>query len=114
MTPRSPLAANSDRRVVKFRPRTTTPANGPLQLSASGAAQRDNTHAAGNPQAAVPGEAADEFQHRMGVNAAAFAFTVVLTGFGIWLAVAIADLRDTQNCVLMGRRDCAHLTLPAG
>jgi len=24
----------------------------------------------------------------------------------------IADLRKTQDCVLMGRRDCAHITAP--
>ena len=42
-------------------------------------------------------------------NVAAFAFTVALTAVGIWLAMSIADLRKTQDCVLMGRRDCvAH------
>jgi len=39
-------------------------------------------------------------------NMAAFAFTVALTAIGIWLAMSIADLRKTQDCVLMGRRDC--------
>ena len=38
-------------------------------------------------------------------NAAAAAFAVVLTLIGIWLAMRLADLRDTQDCVLMGRRD---------
>ena len=47
-------------------------------------------------------------------NIAAFAFTVALTAAGIWLAVSIADLRKTQDCVLIGRRDCAQLTLPPG
>ena len=41
-------------------------------------------------------------------NMAAFAFTVALTAIGIWLAMSIADLRKTQDCVLMGRRDCAQ------
>ena len=41
-------------------------------------------------------------------NLAAFAFTVALTAIGIWLAMSIADLRKTQDCVLMGRRDCAQ------
>jgi len=26
--------------------------------------------------------------------------------------VSIADLRKTQDCVLMGRRDCARLAVP--
>ena len=35
-----------------------------------------------------------------------------LTAVGIWLAVSIADLRKTQDCVLMGRRDCARIAVP--
>ena len=44
-------------------------------------------------------------------NVAALAFTVALTAIGIWLAVSIADLRKTQDCVLMGRRDCARISV---
>ena len=54
----------------------------------------------------------DDFRHRMIANAAAFALTAALTGMGIWLAVSIADLRKTQDCVLMGRRDCARISSP--
>ncbi len=43
-------------------------------------------------------------------NIAAFAFTVALTAIGIWLAMSIADLRRTQDCVLMGRRDCVRIS----
>ena len=46
-------------------------------------------------------------------NMAAFAFTVALTAIGIWLAMSIADLRKTQDCVLMGRRDCARIAVAA-
>jgi hypothetical protein len=56
----------------------------------------------------------DDFRHRMLANSAAFIFTVVLVGVGIWLAVSIADLRKTQDCVLMGRRDCARIAVPQG
>lgn len=48
----------------------------------------------------------------MMTNIAALAFTVLLTGIGIWLAVKLADLRNNQDCVLMGRRDCAHISSP--
>src|SRR5258708_13108914 len=54
----------------------------------------------------------DDFRLRMLANVAAFAFTVALTAIGIWLAMSIADLRKTQDCVLMGRRDCAHISAP--
>jgi hypothetical protein len=57
-------------------------------------------------------EAPDDFQHRMLANTAAFALTVALLAIGIWLAMSIADMRDTQDCVLMGRRDCAHIASP--
>ena len=43
-------------------------------------------------------------------NVAAIAFTAALTGVGIWLAVTLADLRSKQDCVLMGRRDCAQIS----
>ena len=43
-------------------------------------------------------------------NVAAAAFAVVLTLIGIWLAMRLANLRETQDCVLMGRRDCAHIS----
>ena len=58
-----------------------------------------------------PREEGDDFRHRMLANVAALAFTVALTAIGIWLAVSIADLRKTQDCVLMGRRDCARISV---
>jgi hypothetical protein len=60
-----------------------------------------------------PRDEPDDFRHRMLANIAAFAFTVALTAIGIWLAMSIADLRRTQDCVLMGRRDCVHITTPS-
>jgi len=57
-------------------------------------------------------EEPDDFRHRMLANVAAFAFTVALTAIGIWLAMSIADLRRTQDCVLLGRRDCVQITPP--
>lgn len=57
-----------------------------------------------------PREEPDDFRHRMLANIAAFAFTVALTAVGIWLAISIADLRRTQDCVLMGRHDCVRIS----
>ncbi|MFC0241132.1 hypothetical protein [Rhodopseudomonas telluris] len=56
----------------------------------------------------------DDFRHRMMTNLAALAFTVALTVIGFWLATSIADMRKTQDCVLMGRRDCANIPTPQG
>jgi hypothetical protein len=50
----------------------------------------------------------------MRMNIAAGLFTVALIGFGVWLAMSIADLRRTQDCILYGRRDCAVIPQPTG
>ncbi len=63
----------------------------------------------------APREGPNDFRQRMLANIAAFAFTVALAAIGIWLAVSIADLRKTRDCVLMGRRDCAAISvMPRG
>ncbi len=53
-----------------------------------------------------------DYRQRMLANVAAFAFTVALLAIGIWLTISIAHLRRTQDCVLMGRRDCVQIALP--
>ncbi|HZQ11987.1 MAG TPA: hypothetical protein VFB31_04175 [Pseudolabrys sp.] len=53
------------------------------------------------------GDDVDDYRHRMIVNAAAFAFVIVLIGVGLWLADTLAELRRNQDCVLSGRRNCA-------
>lgn len=103
-----PIISDQEHVVLKFRPRT----------SAHPPPQRDHaTPAKAQPAAndlsryEQPRDEADDFRHRMLANVAAFAFTVALTAIGIWLALSIADLRKTQDCVLMGRRDCARISV---
>jgi hypothetical protein len=110
-----PIATEEEHRVLQFRPR-----------SAAGLA---HPHWRGNavvqplhkdiPQDTLdlsryeqPREEPDDFRHRMLANIAAAAFTIALTAIGIWLAMSIADLRRTQDCVLMGRRDCVRISTP--
>ena len=113
MKPQRPVAAEEEHRVLQFRPRSAlhTPA------------WRGNTVAQPQRQDPTPEpldlsryerprEQEDDFRQRMLANIAAFAFTVALTAVGIWLAMSIADLRRTQDCVLMGRRDCVHISTP--
>jgi hypothetical protein len=107
-----PIISDDEHVVLKFRPRT----------SAHPPAQRDEPNS-GKPTNASPAASdlsryerprdggSDDFRHRMLANVAALAFTVALTAIGIWLAVSIADLRKTQDCVLMGRRDCARISV---
>ena len=112
-----PIPKNDEHVVVKFRPRTSAHPPGhrdepghrnePADQAHSGPAAKDLSRyerARDEP---------DDFRHRMLANVAALAFTVALTAIGIWLAMSIADLRKTQDCVLMGRRDCARIsTMP--
>jgi hypothetical protein len=55
------------------------------------------------------GAVEDNYRHRMIVNVAGFAFTVVLATAGVWLAVTIADMRKNQDCYLSGRRNCTPI-----
>jgi hypothetical protein len=103
-----PIISDDEHVVLKFRPRT----------SAQPPGGREETSQANAPPAANdlsryerPRDEGDDFRHRMLANVAALAFTVALTAIGIWLAVSIADLRKTQDCVLMGRRDCARISV---
>jgi hypothetical protein len=102
-----PIMTDDEHRVLKFRPRT-------LARPPGGPAQRPDISREPNDLSRYERERdePDEFRHRMLANLAALAFTVALTVIGIWLAMSIADLRKTQDCVLMGRRDCAQISTP--
>jgi len=110
-----PIAAKEEHRVLQFRPRN--PATPVQPTWASNAMVQPLRKDA--PQDALdlsryeqPREEPDDFRHRMLANIAAFAFTIALTAIDIWLAMSIADLRRTQDCVLMGRRDCVRISVP--
>ena len=97
--------------MLKFRPRTL--AHPPGQRGEPDQQQpQDPTQDLSRFERAT--EEPDEFRHRMLANVAALAFTIALTAIGIWLAISIADLRKNQDCVLMGRRDCAQISTPRG
>ena len=114
-----PIHRDDEHVVVKFRPRTSAHPPGhrvePVNRAEVDRTLPDRTH--GGPAAKDlsryerPRDEPDDFRHRMLANVAALAFTVALTAIGIWLAISIADLRRTQDCVLMGRRDCARISV---
>jgi hypothetical protein len=108
-----PFASEEEHRVLKFRPRTLAqppgrPEGSGGQASRNDAPQEPNDLSRYERERNEP----DDFRRRMLANVAAFAFTVALIAIGIWLAMSIADLRKTQDCVLMGRRDCARIATP--
>ena len=102
-----PISDDGEHVVLKFRPRTS--AHPPPRHD--GTAPHHLTPAANDlSRYERPRDEPDDFRHRMLANVAALAFTIALTAIGIWLAMSIADLRRTQDCVLMGRRDCARIS----
>jgi hypothetical protein len=109
-----PIATEEEHRVLQFRPRNAaSPAplwrgNAVVQPLHREAAQ----DALDLSRYEQPREEPDDFRYRMLANIAAFAFTIALTAVAIWLAMSIADLRRTQDCVLMGRRDCVRISVP--
>jgi len=106
-----PIASEEEHRVLKFRPRTMAHPPGRRGDERDHVFRED---ASGEPndlsRYEKPRDEPDNFRQRMLANLAALAFTVALTAVGIWLAMSIADLRKTQDCVLMGRRNCAHIS----
>ena len=109
MKNQQPIASEEEHRVLKFRPRTTVRPPG----RQGPALKQDVDHEPNDlSRYERPRDEPDDFRHRMLANIAAFAFTVALTAVGIWLAMSIADMRKTQDCVLMGRRDCARISTP--
>ena len=113
MKTQRPITSEEEHRVLKFRPRTL--ADPPrTRGDSAGPAHREDAGREPNDLSRYERDRdePDDFRHRMLANVAAFAFTVALTAVGIWLAVSIADLRKTQDCVLMGRRDCGRIATP--
>ena len=123
MKTQRPIISDDEHVVLKFRPRTSAhPPGGTEEPDSARNPNGNKTPNTSRPPAASdlsryerPRDEGDDFRHRMLANVAALAFTVALTAIGIWLAVSIADLRKTQDCVLMGRRDCARISvMPQG
>ena len=111
-----PIPSEDEHIVLKFRPRTSTHPPGRHEDPTPADARVDfGVEANDLSRYERRRDEPDDFRHRMLANVAALAFTVALTAIGIWLTISIADLRKTQDCVLMGRRDCAKIsTIPRG
>lgn len=113
MKTQQPMMTEDEHVVLKFRPRASAKPTGQkadLNTAATRAPRESNDLS----RYERPRDEPDDFRHRMLANAAAAAFTIALTAIGIWLAMSIADLRNTQDCVLMGRQDCAHISSSHG
>ena len=111
MKTQRPLMSEEEHVVLQFRPRNLAelPEQRTTANIVNAGSRREPYDLSRYEQ---PREQPDDFRHRMLANAAAFAFTIALTAVGLWLAMSIADLRRTDDCVLMGLRNCAHISTP--
>jgi hypothetical protein len=108
-----PIKSEEEHRVLEFRPRTLVHQSGQRKGLGKAFQQEDNQQEPYDlSRYERDRDEPDDFRHRMLANVAAFAFTIALIAIGIWLAKSIAEFRNTQDCVLMGRRDCARIATP--
>jgi hypothetical protein len=110
ITTEEPIVADGEHRVLQFRPRTL--AKSPYRRDDSSDQHVEFGRQAANDLSRYERDRQppDDFHHRMLANTAAFALTVALIAVGIWLAMSISEMRNTQDCVLMGRTDCARIS----
>ncbi len=96
--------ATEDNRVVSIRTRRKFQPSGIQQNATPPSGDLDRYAQSGEP---------DDFRHRMVMNAIAFVFVGALVLAGFWLADTITTMRKTQDCVLIGKRDCAPIEAPS-
>ncbi len=97
MPTHKPQMTDDEKRVVQFRPR---PAKQSIPQS------KDSPHDA-PPDAQ---NRADAHRRRQIANLAAALFAVFLTAVGVWLASSLNHMRQVQDCVAMGLRDCSGIS----
>jgi hypothetical protein len=108
-----PIASEEEHRVLEFRPRHSAHPLGRQQRYPGRPPHPDDHHEPNDlSRYERVREEPDDFHHRMLANVAAVAFTIALMAVGLWLAKNIAELRKTQDCLQMGRRDCMQVALP--
>ena len=124
----TPPVTDDDHRVIQFRPRTLP--KSPTEAVAvpgrdRGPAERGPTVRLFRPkpfqskppplsqfETASAGGEDSNYDRRMLSNVAALVFILLLTGVAVWLATTLNDMRRTQDCIMVGRRDCAKLPIP--
>jgi len=84
---RPPDFPDSDDRVVKFSPRPAKPAPAPRS----------------------PAPEPVDYRQRMWSNLAATALAFVLIVVGVWLVTSLNHMRQTQDCIMMGLRNCGEI-----
>jgi hypothetical protein len=93
---------DSDHRVIDFPTRAKKSSMPAKPVSPSSGIDRPK------PKPTTP----IDYRQRMMANLAAAVFAVVLAGFGVWLVSTLNHMRQTQDCVMMGLRNCGDTPAP--
>lgn len=105
-----PKKGDEDRgQVLQFRPRKQPP---PAAVQAFSNLATDESPVRDVGHYNRAGQEADDYGHRMKMNALAVVALLVLIAGGMWIVDTMAQIRRDQDCVLMGRRNCAGVSTP--
>jgi hypothetical protein len=109
VTTHQSAVGDAEGRVILFRPRQATARanDGPTDN------ERDISPAVLDLARFERPREQDNYRHRMIVNTIALAFTAGLAVAGVWIAESMAVMRKNEDCVLVGRRNCATIDVPA-
>jgi len=110
MTSESPSASNGTGTVVKFQRRGIAALRGRTPFAVAPSAHPSPVEDIEKYVYRTDEEVDD--RHRMMANAAATVILLLLILCGVWLAETIAKMRDSQDCALSGRSNCAPIARP--
>jgi hypothetical protein len=107
MTPQEPLRTEERGRVLPFRPRAVRSRNDKLlrEQARSPVPDLSRFHRLSDKE---------DYGHRMLMNALAFAVLSVMVFFGVWIADNMTQRTKVQDCILLGRTNCAPIPVPPG
>jgi hypothetical protein len=105
MTPQEPLRSEERGRVLPFRPRAGRSRNDKLLRQQARSPVPDLSRFYRRPED-------EDYGHRMLMNALAFAVLLVMIFFGVWIADNMTQRAKDQDCVLLGRTNCAPIPVP--
>jgi hypothetical protein len=106
MTAQEPLRYEERGRVLPFRPRAVRPRNdNKLRREQARSPVPDLSRFQGLPED-------EDYKHRMLMNALAFVVLSVMVFFGVWIADNMTERTKVQDCVLLGRNNCAPIPVP--
>jgi len=105
MATQEPLRTGERGRVLPFRPRAARSRNEKLLRDQARSLVPDLSRYHRLPDN-------EDYGHRMLMNVLAFAVLSVMVFFGVWIADNMTPRATGQDCVLLGRTNCAPIPVP--